>query len=229
MEFESGSLEELVTRIKAIFFDLDGTLVDSTDQIYKAVSSTRKIAGFPEVSSRDVLSKIGLEARELFSDLNLSSIEVERLVQDFRSHLIGLKLDQTHLFKGVIEFLEWACENNFRMAVATNKPKTLAIKVLQDTGIKDFFEFIEGADDLPPKPNPAIIIQNLENLKMVPNEVCMIGDRVEDTLAAKALGVRAYGVIQGPHSSDEHFEAGADKTFANFELILEFAKFGGFK
>jgi phosphoglycolate phosphatase len=220
-------MEELVKRIKAIIFDLDGTLIDSTDQIYQAVSLTRKDLGFPEENLSEVESKIGLQARELFSNLGLSGPEESSLVEVFRRHLLNLRLDQSNLFDGVPKLLMWGKENEFRMAVATNKPRHLAIKVLEETGILGFFDHVEGSDNLPSKPNPAIIDRCLEILTVDRDFACMIGDRLEDTLAARASGIKAYGVIQGPHSSEKHIEAGAEKTFQNFHSLLDFVELGG--
>jgi len=186
--------------------------------------------GFPEVTLNEVQSKIGLQARELFGNLGLSHPKAEEsVVQVFRQHLLNLKLDQSHLFDGAFELLMWAKKNEYRMAIATNKPRYLAIKVLEETGILEFFEFVEGSDNLPSKPSPEIIVRCLDFLTLHRNFVCMIGDRVEDTLAAKAAGIKAYGLIQGPHSTEEHIKAGAEKAFRNFESLLEFVKLGGLK
>jgi len=220
-------MEELVKRIKAIIFDLDGTLIDSTDQIYQAVSLTRKELGFPNIDLDQVQLKIGLQASELFSNLDLSGPEESSAVEVFRRHLLNLKLDQSHLFDGVPKLLMWGKENEYRMAVATNKPRHLAIKSLEETGILRFFDHVEGSDDLPSKPNPAIINRCLEILTVDRDFACMIGDRVEDTLAARASGIKAYGVIQGPHALEKHIEAGAEKTFQSFHALLDFVELGG--
>jgi len=219
----------LVTSINAIFFDLDGTLIDSTDQIHEAVALTRKNKSYPDLSLAHIQSKIGLQARELFSDLTLSAPEEESAVRLFRQHLLSIELNQSYLFDGVFDLLIWARENKIRMAVATNKPRNLALKVLQDTGIAEFFQHVEGSDNLPSKPHPAIITRCLDVLKVEKHLACMIGDRVEDTLAAKKSGVKAFGVIQGPHTSESHIEAGAEKTFQNFNSLLDFFKLGGLR
>jgi phosphoglycolate phosphatase len=221
-------LEELVNRIKAIIFDLDGTLIDSTDQIYQAVSRTRKEFGYPEINLNQVQSKVGLQAKELFSNLGLRDLEEEdSVVHVFRQHLLNLNLDESHLYDGVFDLLKWAKANKFVMTVATNKPHHLAVKALGETKILDFFEYVVGSDNLPSKPDPAIIDQCLDLMKVDRDFACMIGDRVEDTLAAKAAGIKAYGVIQGPHSAERHIEAGAEKTFQSFALLTNFVKLGG--
>ena len=186
--------------------------------------------GYPEITLNQVQSKIGLQARELFANLDLSDPKAEEsVVQVFRQHLLNIKLNQSHLFDGVSELLTWAKNNDYRMAIATNKPRYLAIKALDETGILEFFEFVEGSDNLPSKPSPEIIVRCLDFLSANRNSVSMIGDRVEDTLAAKAAGIKAYGLIQGPHSAEKHIEAGAEKTFQNFASLLDFFKLGGLK
>ena len=217
----------MVTRIKAIIFDLDGTLIDSTNQIYQAVSLTRKHLGYPDLNINLMKSKIGLPAKELFSDLSLSDYVADSAVIVFRELLLNLKLEQSDLFEGVFDLLEWAQQHNFKMAVATNKPLNLAIKALKETGIEEFFEHVEGSDNLPSKPNPAMINRCLDVLKVDKDLACMIGDRVEDTLAANSSCVKAIGILQGTHTAEKHIEAGAEQTFQDFGLLLEFVKLGG--
>jgi phosphoglycolate phosphatase len=229
VERKVSTLEELVKRIKALFFDLDGTLINSTNQIFQAVSQTRKELGYSATTLSQVELNIGLHAKELFRNLGLNNHEEALVIGLFRQNLASIKLDQSNLFDGVFELLTWARDTEFRMAVATNKPRHLATKVLEETGIAKFFEHVEGSDYLPPKPHPAIINRCLDVLKVEKHLVCMVGDRVEDTLAAKASGVKAISVIQGTHTAEAHIGAGAEKTFPNFVSLLDYFKAGGTK
>jgi len=67
----------------------------------------------------------------------------------------------------------------------------------------------------------------LDVLKVDKDLACMIGDRVEDTLAANSSCVKAIGILQGTHTAEKHIEAGAEQTFQDFGLLLEFVKLGG--
>ena len=214
-------------KIKGFFFDLDGTLVNSTNQIIESVFRTRSSLEYLQAPEGFVESKIGLPAKELFGDLNLEEAEALRAVILFRSNLIELRLNQSDLYEGVPEFLDSLHENGVSLAVVTNKPTNLAIQVLEDTGIRRYFDFVIGADNLLPKPSPEMILKCLALKSIQPKEAVMVGDRIEDVLAAKSAGVFAVGIGQGIHTEDELLNSGAQATFQSISEFHEWIKSGG--
>jgi phosphoglycolate phosphatase len=206
-------------KIKAFLFDLDGTLVNSESQIFSAVEQTRlELIGLP-ASKEFVSSKIGLPARELFRDLDLSEADLVHAVEIFRSKLSMIKLSPRELFQGVSEFLVTIKTLEKFLAVATNKPIKLANQALEDTGIAHHFDYVIGAGSTPPKPDPSIILACLEYLCVEPSEAVMFGDRTEDMQAATKAGVFSIGVTQGPHDTEMLINAGANICFKNFSEI----------
>jgi phosphoglycolate phosphatase len=173
-----------------------------------------------------IRSKIGLAATELFVDLELDDRELSEAVSIFRSRLAEIKLQPSDLFLGVLETLEALKEKGLSLAVATNKPSKLASLSLSQTGIVDYFDFVAGADDCPPKPNPEVLFKCLEFLGSVPTESIMIGDRVEDMQAAKNAGVFGVGLAQGPHSEEVLLEKGADFTYRSMSDFFHSLKEG---
>ena len=107
------------------------------------------------------------------------------------------------------------------MGVATNKPTALAIQSLIDSGIHDYFDFIVGVDNSPPKPDPAIVLKCLELMSIEPHEAVMVGDRIEDVLAARAAKVLAIGIVQGVHSEENLLMNGAESTFHSMWLFYQ--------
>jgi phosphoglycolate phosphatase len=208
-------------RIKAFLFDLDGTLVDSANQIFEAVELTRSELRFDAAPAKFIHSKIGLPAKDLFQDLNLQESELSKAVELFRSHLSKIRLSESDLYVGVPQILRFLHEKGFKLGVATNKPTVLAVQSLLDTGIHDFFDFIVGAENHPPKPDPTIILKCLEFLLIEPHQATMVGDRVEDILAAKAAKVIAIGIAQGTHDEEDFLTKGADSTFMNMSMFYQ--------
>jgi phosphoglycolate phosphatase len=220
-------LGRIGNNIKAFLFDLDGTLVDSVNQIFEAVQLTRSELSFDAASAEFIHSKIGLPGKDLFADLDLHGPELSKAVELFRSNLCKVRLTENDLYGGVPQMLRLLSEKGFKLGVATNKPTVLAVKALSDTGIHDYFDFIVGAENYPPKPDPAIILKCLEFLLIKPHEATMIGDRVEDILAAKAAKVIAIGIAQGTHSEEDFLANGADSTFMNISMFFEMLIEGG--
>ena len=207
--------------IKAFLFDLDGTLVDSANQIFEAVELTRSQLRFDRAPAKFVHSKVGLPVKELFEDLNLQDLELSKTVELFRSNLSKIRLSENNLYADVPQMLRFLDEKGFKLGVATNKPTVLAVQSLSDTGIHDYFDFIIGAENHPPKPDPTIILKCLEFLLIEPHQATMVGDRIEDILAAKAAKVIAIGIAQGTHCEDDLVAKGADSTFMSMSMFYQ--------
>ena len=205
--------------MNALLFDLDGTLVDSANQIFEAIDLTRVELKYAAAPEKFIYSKIGLPAKDLFEDLDLSESELLNAVKLFRSHLSSIKLSKNDLYGGVPEVLQMLTEKGIKLGVATNKPTALAVQSLSDSGIHDFFEYIVGADNSPPKPDPAIVLKCLELMSIDQHEAVMIGDRIEDVRAAKAAKVLAIGIAQGAHSEEYLLTNGADITYSSMRLF----------
>jgi phosphoglycolate phosphatase len=220
-------LGKIGNSIKAFLFDLDGTLVNSANQIFEAVELTRSELKFDAAPAKFIHSKIGLPAKELFEDLDLYDPELSKAIELFRSNLSKRRLSKNDLYAGVPQMLRFLYEKGFKLGVATNKPTVLAVQSLSDTGIHDYFDFIVGAEKYPPKPDPTIILKCLEFLLIEPHEATMVGDRVEDILAAKAAKVVAIGIAQGTHSEEDFLAKGADSTFMNMSRFYQMLIDGG--
>lgn len=198
-----------------IIFDLDGTLIDSSSQIIQAVQLTRKNLQVENADYEFLYSKIGLPAKELFSDLNLNDFEAESLVSHFRNLLRELVLSRHDVFSEVPELLGFLKNKGIKIAIATNKPSNLANTALETTGLSQYIDYVVGGETLEPKPNPAIVLECLRVLKHKPENSLMVGDRREDMLAACAAGVKAFGLLQGVHNYSELISAGAQQVFTS--------------
>jgi phosphoglycolate phosphatase len=214
-------LEKLELVKKLVIFDLDGTLVDSTDQIWNAVYSTREKLHYTQELKENLVPKIGLAARELFADLNLTDLEVTRAVETLRKEISDIKLTELNLYPSVQELLNLLISRNFLLAIGTNKPFWLADKALKECNIRGNFTLVAGSDSLPLKPDKAILEYCINHLSIPSNSTIMIGDRVEDMHAASSARVISYGVLQGVHNRNQLLEAGAKKVFFDITDLYE--------
>ena len=214
-------MEKLGIKTKNLFiFDLDGTLVDSKNQISQAVALARHDSSFPDADPEFLESKIGLAAFELFSDLTLTDDERHEIVKVFRSYLMEIRLNPCDLFPGSNEVLTLLKAAKFRLAVATNKPSILAEKALFQTGIVDLIDFVAGGEILPQKPDPAIVLHAIKGARATAEKSIMIGDRIEDMQAAKSAGINCIGVTQGVHSAIDLLSSGAQQVFDSMEKLF---------
>lgn len=213
-------MEKLELNKKLIIFDLDGTLIDSAKQIVSAVDAARAELKLPSANPESLESKIGLPAKELFSDLELSTEDINNAVVIFREHLKIIRIDQSDVFESVFELLTSLKRMDLILCVATNKPTDLAKLALANVELLDFFDLVLGSDNLPPKPDPAILNYCLMHFGVEAAQAVMLGDRVEDMRAAQSAGVSGVGILQGIHKTSELIDAGANRVFSNISEIL---------
>jgi phosphoglycolate phosphatase len=206
-------LEKLELVKKLIIFDLDGTLIDSADQIYTAACLTRETLHYAQAPKEILTRRIGLAAEELFFDLDLSNAELVNAVEMLRTHIGLLKLTELNLFPNVKELLRLLISRDYLLAVGTNKPLWLADKALTECKIRGSLSLVVGGDSLPLKPDKAIIENCLNYFHIPATSAIMIGDRIEDIRAASSARVTSYGVLQGVHNQNQLYESGAKKVF----------------
>ena len=197
--------------MEAIIFDLDGTLVDSAQQIYESVNYTRILREFPEITHQKVREIIGLPAEHLFLDLGVSEQEMRELILVFRERLAELVLIENKLFPGVIETLKHLKSEGFLIGVATSKPGALTKLVIENSLMKPYVDYSQGTDGFPAKPNPEVIRKTIKALGAI--KALMIGDRKEDILAATAAGIPSIGIAQSAHTEKQLLNSGASLSY----------------
>ena len=172
----------------AYFFDLDGTLINTTPDIATAINLTRQEYQLPTLSLSEVEAGIGWGATELItktfpSTLKDSTAQIrERFVQHYKAHLC----DQTHLYDGVYEVLECLALQKRPMALVTNKPLHLTYPILEKLKIASYFQSIVGGDSFSHrKPHPQPILESLKVLNLTARQVLFIGDTEVDFKAAQ--------------------------------------------
>ena len=113
-------------------FDLDGTLVDSLDQIETALDVTRVNFGYGKTPKGLVFTNLGLPLRQLFSDLEMSQSNQDEFITFFRKELAKQISISNQLFASVVELMLLIRNCGIRVAVATSKPTYLAKQVIQN-------------------------------------------------------------------------------------------------
>lgn len=201
----------MLNQPKNFIFDLDGTLVDSAQQIGNCLNKARLEFGFERLSTSQINEKVGVPINIFLEDLKLSKELENRLIERFRillSQAIGL---ENTLYGGVIELLSDLKQRGHTISIATSKPTYLAKKVVASTELKYFVDITQGTDDFPAKPKPDVIFKVIG---LVPGSGClMIGDRSEDIEAAIAAGIPGVGVAHSHHSVSTLLNSGAELAF----------------
>jgi phosphoglycolate phosphatase len=179
--------EKLRGRIRALVFDLDGTLIDSKKDLVLSVNATLKAIGRAELPEDVVASYVGSGAPVLISRALGGSPDSEQLqgaLQYFLAHYEEHKLDHTRAYPGIREALLEL--EGTPMAVLTNKPANASVRILEGLGLASFFKVIYGGNSFATKkPDPFGANRVLRDLGVSAAEAAMVGDSEVDVQTAR--------------------------------------------
>ncbi|MCF7926903.1 MAG: HAD-IA family hydrolase [Candidatus Izimaplasma sp.] len=184
-----------MSKVNTIIYDLDGTLVDSNDVIYKSFRHTFE-THFPsiEVSDEDIYSFIGPTLYQTFSYYTTSDSKIDDMVGTYRHYYIENEVGNTTLYPNVIKVLSKLKAKGYNLAVLTSKFREAAWPSYTTHGLDQLFDSFSGLDDVPePKPSKKSVEAVLANFDSVTGAI-MIGDNQSDILAAKNAGIYSAGV-----------------------------------
>lgn len=194
------SLQLNFSQARALLFDLDGTLIDSSEDIAAAANALRETRGLESLPLSVISSYIGDGIESLVARLlpGLSETELEKGVEEFRSYYFEHCVVHTHLYEGVREALESLSRRGYSLAVVTNKPERISARILELLGVRRLFgAVVGGKKGQAKKPDPEPLQQACKILRVNINDSCMIGDSRVDIEAARNAGIPAVAVLGG--------------------------------
>jgi phosphoglycolate phosphatase len=193
-----------------LIFDLDGTLIDSSEDLAIAMNATRVHMGLAEIDPGLIYSYVGNGAAVLVRralGLGMDEESFQRGLSFFLKFYRAHALEHTQLYPGIRASIEELHGNRHSLAVLTNKPGRIGSDILQAVGVAKYFFRIYGGDSLSEKKPDPIGIQLLrEEVQAKADETLMIGDSSVDVQAAINAGVRSCGVMWGfqPKSFEQY-------------------------
>ncbi len=210
---------------RLIFYDLDGTLVDTKQDITASANHMLREIGLPPLSQEQVIPHVGRGLRQLVVSCigSCSSEKLESAMKIYRRHYTEHMLDHSRLYPGVEELLEHF--KSRKQAVVTNKPNPYSRQILAGLGVEGYFmEIIGGDSEYPKKPDPAALIALMEKAGARPAEALFIGDSVVDIQAGKAAGIEMAVVTHGFESQEAIRAASPEVIALDFIELLALAK-----
>lgn len=176
-------------------FDLDGTLVDSREDLFRAVEHALATLGLPPRTLDEVTGFVGEgAARLLAQSVAPSDHLLEPALAAWRAHYDAHLLDHTRLYPGIGAALASA---RCSLAVHTNKPGDMARRILAGLGVSSRFAAVVGGDEAPRKPDPTGTLEIMARLGATPEDTVFIGDSRVDCETAAGAGVRFVAVTWG--------------------------------
>jgi len=203
-------------------FDLDGTLIDSIDLIYRCYThaSLTHLGFSPE--NEVWRTGLGTPLREQFSAVCTDAALIEAMVVTYREYHNVHHDDSIRVYPGVAEVLDELSKSGLELAVVTSKLRRGAERGLRRAGLLDHFETIVSADEVShPKPHPEPVEIALARLGGRPEDAVFIGDSPHDMASGRAAGVRTAGALWGPFAREELAAAAPDVFLSSPREILQ--------
>lgn len=186
-------------RLRAVVFDLDGTLIDSRDDIAAATLHALVAHGFAPLPHEQLLTYVGDGARPLLSrsaGVELGDPRLDALYDSFIAYYQAHPVVHTRLCPGATEALSALAK--LSLALCTNKPRVTTEAVLAALGLSHIFRVVVAGGDLSRnKPDPLPLLHIAQQLGLSVEELAMVGDGAQDILSGRSAGALTVGVRGG--------------------------------
>jgi len=211
-------------KLRAVVFDLDGTLIDSYDAITASVNHVRGLRGLPPLRRAEVCGHVGRGAEHLLRATVPGGILAEDVLR-YKQHHPSVMRSLTHLLPGVQSTLTALKDVGFDLAVCSNKPVAFSRDLLASLGIGSLFSAVVGPEDAPrPKPAPDMLLKAMELLARRPDETLYVGDMVVDIDTARGAGVTVWVVPTGSDARSTLQQASPDRLLNAFAELAALAQ-----
>lgn len=199
-----------MSKIKCAVFDLDGTLVNTIDDLAGACETLLKKYNFGKSwSIEDYTRFVGNGAKKLVKRAFDNTLDEETLnarYEEFKPLYDSMKLNNAHAYDGICEQLNILKQKGIKLCVVTNKPNVAARGMVEHIFGKDLFDYIIGCvDGVPVKPDPTTTLRAIKSVGCKPSETIFFGDSEVDMRTAKNADIEAVGCSWGYRSFETLF------------------------
>lgn len=190
---------------KAVLFDLDGTLIDTSAGVIDCIKMTIERLSLTPLTMEETLKFIGPPLQSSFKDIcHLDDTMVDLAVKTFRSFYVGDNLFNVKIYGGIFELLEYLKSKSIKIAVATYKQESFAKVLLEHVGIAKYCDYIYGCDPQGVLTKADIVEKCIQSFNEDKSNVVLVGDSRFDAIGSKNANVDFIGVTYGFGFKSKH-------------------------
>lgn len=207
----------------AVFFDLDGTVADTLQNITDALNHTMRHFGRREFAARTVKPHLGWGVDYLMRKLSpdLTEEEVKAMLRHYRPYYAAHTTDNVHPYPGILPLMERLQRAGLKLAIISNKPDA-AVQPFAEGAFHGLISFAMGElQGIARKPAPDMLIFAAEKLGVELSRCLYVGDTEVDIQTAKNTGIDCVCVTWGFRTREELLRAGAEQIVDNTEELIQ--------
>jgi phosphoglycolate phosphatase len=187
----------MTRKLKAVIFDLDGTLVDAYKAVEQSMNYALKQGGFPTVPALTIKRSVGWGDKHLIEQF-VGLEHAPRVLNVYRKHHKTSLATGVKFLPGAKKLLDELKEQGYILAIASNRPTRFSRIILRVLNIQEHFDYVLCADKIKrPKPYPDILKQILSKYKLKNHEALFVGDMTIDVQTGNSAMVRTAAVLTG--------------------------------
>jgi phosphoglycolate phosphatase len=214
-------------KYKAVLFDLDGTLLDTLEDLAGAVNQGLTLLGFPQHKLESYKYFVGSGREEMafraLPEAERRPLTLKRLVDFIDGYYLQHWADHTLPYPGIPDLLDELTARKIKLSILSNKPQIFTDLMVGRLLAKWSFAAVAGAmPGVPKKPDPSAALKIAEKLKLGPRELVYLGDSDIDMQTAAACGMFAVGALWGFRTADELKASGANSLINHPCELLRF-------
>jgi len=218
--------EAVKLKVKGIFFDLDGTIVDSREAYREALKTAFAAFGYKNVG-REIVTEIPKRLEQSLPLNNvLCGVDVQKFLEIYLKTYYNTTIEKSKPLPNVSEALE-KLSKKAKLAIITMRhvPKGKVIQELEKIGLAKYFQFVITAlDTNQPKPSPEALVKCSEAMGVQTCHCAFVGDSVTDIRAGKAAGTKTVAVLSGIFSLEELKRENPDLILESVSMLPDFVE-----
>lgn len=207
--------------VEAVIFDLDGVLIDSTAGIVDCTNYCLREIGHTERSVVEIKRFIGSPLPEMFDDF-APGIDYAEIRPHFKTRARDVIVNSTELLPYARETLDQMRDAGFQIGIGSTKVRSHISGIIEKFSLDSHVSSYTGGDEATPKPAPDIFVTTCERLGVTPANTLVVGDTVNDILAAQRAGAHVVSVESDLGDPERMRQTPAERHFAN---LFDFSEY----